>query len=652
MAKSVFQSQLEDEEAVRGLHVMDVHAQAMSEAPAFLGVETAGMAFDADAAIERLRTGATDLENPLPAEAIVMLQGYPSLLIRQGDYEEPKNPVWRSRLDPNRAQIKHIIANTGRVDLVGHRDFKWVGTCWRVSEDAFVTNRHVAEIFAAARGNGFAFMPGVTAYVDLAEEHMSQEEMELLIGSIVHIEAKGEDAIDMAVMRIDPSAAQSLSIAPIELSEQHDRAEFIGVVGYPARDFRNPEDAMSRIFGGIYNVKRLAPGRVMNPDHGRFVFTHNATTLGGNSGSVIFDVATGKAVGLHFAGSAREQNYAVKGRFIADRLRRAQVPFLAPLRPAAGAGSAAVDEAGGRREDFSDRDGYRADFLGDRDLRVALPLLGPLQQAKAAKTTAGETVLKYRHFSVVLRQDRKLAYFCAANIDGASLRRPRRPGGFRPDPRLAAAGQAGEDLYAGNDLDRGHLVRRLDPAWGSSEDAEQANRDSMYFPNIAPQHKDLNQKIWLELEDHILDLTDAEDARVSVFVGCLFGDEDPVHRKSGVKVPMGFWKIVASIGRTRSGRSRRPVLQAQAFVLFQEHLVKPSDLEILFGTGFGVHQVTVEHLERLCGLDFHVLREADTFGLSPDMREQALAEALRAEAPVTPRDMVFKPIASLEDVVI
>ena len=34
------------------------------------------------------------------------------------------------------------------------------------------------------------------------------------------------------------------------------------------------------------------------------------------------------------------------------------------------------------------------------------------------------------------------------------------------DPRVPAGGQAGPELYARNDLDRGHLVRRRDPVWG------------------------------------------------------------------------------------------------------------------------------------------------------------------------------------------
>ena len=39
--------------------------------------------------------------------------------------------------------------------------------------------------------------------------------------------------------------------------------------------------------------------------------THDSSTLGGNSGSALIDVATGRVVGLHFAGRYLEANYAV-----------------------------------------------------------------------------------------------------------------------------------------------------------------------------------------------------------------------------------------------------------------------------------------------------------------------------------------------------
>ena len=57
--------------------------------------------------------------------------------------------------------------------------------------------------------------------------------------------------------------------------------------------------------------------------------------------------------------------------------------------------------------------------------------------------------------------------------------------------------QTGEDVYRDNDLDRGHLVRRLDPAWGPKSAA--AVDDTFHFTNCAPQHHEFNagRTLWL-----------------------------------------------------------------------------------------------------------------------------------------------------------
>jgi endonuclease G len=39
---------------------------------------------------------------------------------------------------------------------------------------------------------------------------------------------------------------------------------------------------------------------------------HDATTLGGNSGSVVFDLESGKAIALHFGGIEGTRNEAVQ----------------------------------------------------------------------------------------------------------------------------------------------------------------------------------------------------------------------------------------------------------------------------------------------------------------------------------------------------
>ena len=72
------------------------------------------------------------------------------------------------------------------------------------------------------------------------------------------------------------------------------------------------------IFGGIYGVKRLHPGKVMGVRE-RYV-THDCSTLGGNSGSAVVAFETGFVVGLHFGGNFRSRNFAVKASTLRERM--------------------------------------------------------------------------------------------------------------------------------------------------------------------------------------------------------------------------------------------------------------------------------------------------------------------------------------------
>jgi hypothetical protein len=106
----------------------------------------------------------------------------------------------------------------------------------------------------------------------------------------------------------------------------------IVVIGYPAYDSRNDAKEMIRIFDNIFNVKRLQPGMLTGLSAaagGVQIAGHDCSTLGGNSGSVVFDFAKGEAVGLHFGGRYLEGNSAVPlWRLVEDDLlKRAKVNF-------------------------------------------------------------------------------------------------------------------------------------------------------------------------------------------------------------------------------------------------------------------------------------------------------------------------------------
>jgi endonuclease G, mitochondrial len=251
--------------------------------------------------------------------------------------------------------------------------------------------------------------------------------------------------------------------------------------------------------------------------------------------------------------------------------------------------------------DYGTRRGYDPGFL---DISLPLPTL-----------TAGADLvsppLPYHHFTVVMQRKRKLALFAAVNIDGGKAdHRPRDRDVWMFDPRIPASEQAGEEVYRDNDLDRGHLVRRLDPAWGPQ--AEAAVDDTFHFTNCTPQHHEFNagRTLWLGLEDYVLHNALTADLKVSVLSGPVLDDGDPGYR--GVALPLQYWKIVAMV-RTDGKPSVTAYLLSQRSLL-DEFLTEraPGTLPESFSYGaYRTFQVPVRRIAALTGLDLAAYIAAD-----------------------------------------
>ena len=64
----------------------------------------------------------------------------------------------------------------------------------------------------------------------------------------------------------------------------------------------------------------MQPGQIMAKGNDGIV-NHDATTLGGNSGSVVLDLTTGQAIALHFGGIEGARNSAVAAPVVAKLLQ-------------------------------------------------------------------------------------------------------------------------------------------------------------------------------------------------------------------------------------------------------------------------------------------------------------------------------------------
>ncbi|MGH3753724.1 MAG: DNA/RNA non-specific endonuclease [Pseudonocardiaceae bacterium] len=261
-----------------------------------------------------------------------------------------------------------------------------------------------------------------------------------------------------------------------------------------------------------------------------------------------------------------------------------------------------AEEAARPRSYYEGRTGYDPDFL---EVPVPLPALTDEQRRNAAKnadagTEGDPTVLPYTHFSVVMNRRRQLAYYTVVNIDGAqSADLPRGRDRWYFDSRIAESEQIGEALYRRNALDRGHLVRRLDPVWGP--DRERANDDSFHFTNCSPQHERFNQgqDTWQGLENYILENADVQERKVTVFTGPVMDEQDPIYK--GVRLPLAFWKILAYCKPEKT-------LAAAAYILEQGELIQDM---LRFEAAFnaGTYRVELAHLKDRTGLNFDYLKK-------------------------------------------
>jgi S1-C subfamily serine protease len=122
---------------------------------------------------------------------------------------------------------------------------------------------------------------------------------------------------DLALVRvstkaIDPAGADlppAVKLAGPETAP----GEHLYAIGYPFTDNENvtPPEVIRAIYEDIFKVKRLQPGQFNSMFDEYGVFSHDCSTLGGNSGSGIVDLASNRIIGVHYKGKYRQANYAV-----------------------------------------------------------------------------------------------------------------------------------------------------------------------------------------------------------------------------------------------------------------------------------------------------------------------------------------------------
>lgn len=277
--------------------------------------------------------------------------------------------------------------------------------------------------------------------------------------------------------------------------------------------------------------------------------------------------------------------------------------------------------------DYDSREGYDPAFLHDSDeALVPVPSVAEERLGEILKGEDGKPlVLKYHHFELMMNKPRRLQMWSAVNVDYNPERKSQRSreefGSDRwiPDPRIPAAVQIFDaDFYkpAGN-IDRGHMVRREDNAWGDTElETEFANSDTFHWTNCTPQHEAFNQStpgaynqayrqmegLWGALENHVQQSRKDGDTKACLLAGPILATEDPSadFGRGPIQYPIEFWKIVC----VAEGAGSAKRLKAFGFILSQKTVVDRFGIE-RFGPGrFKRYQVPLTEIASRAGVVF------------------------------------------------
>lgn len=272
-------------------------------------------------------------------EVIVRTDGSrPSFMVRNGAVDKSTSPVgaWGDQLDASAASglLTDALTCVGRIDLPDSTQ-GFEGTGFLIHENLIVTNRHVLQAIARPNAQGgFNFKPGVA--IDFGHEFRARDSVSpRRLKQLVFCPAKvindpiDHTKLDLVLIELEPVAQASdrpRSVLAFDVAPDWAiPSQFVYIIGYPGNPgLGEPLSLLEQLFQSTFGCKRLAPGEIETAHAAVFNWTlaHDASTLGGNSGSVLLVPGReGAAAGLHYGGrraDPRENWGHVLGRVLEE----------------------------------------------------------------------------------------------------------------------------------------------------------------------------------------------------------------------------------------------------------------------------------------------------------------------------------------------
>jgi serine protease len=295
-------------------------------------------------------------------EALIIPDGSrPSFLLRGGQIakDHPFLGIWKGDFEGFATDIAKLAACVGRIEPPNGGPALYSGTGTLVDRDKglVLTNYHVVlhardtfKVRFEVAGQVWKVLDDWL--IDFDGETGSTRRNRWRIKEVrlpqgVGVAFKGIDAAVLRIEQFDP-AESVLPNQSIVLSGDADYATGAAVSSLITIGFPGPPDTSSALNGKVdwswvigtlfnnrFGLKRVAPGLLRGGvgqsgiANGAHVLTHDATTFGGASGSLIhaWKDADNPAFALHFAGDTLTDNYAIGFNPVNSALHEAGLQF-------------------------------------------------------------------------------------------------------------------------------------------------------------------------------------------------------------------------------------------------------------------------------------------------------------------------------------
>ncbi len=244
---------------------------------------------------------------------------------------------WKDDIDAFFGRHAATVKSVGIIEVKGlprprgvshcpppYPEYSPVGTGFVAGDGLLVTNRHVLTEFAKQEPAGkWRINDGLSVRVAFARAHAmcKANPVNLSVADVAGV----HPSLDLAVLRTGGEAATPPPLAVAGAPAK--TREAIAVIGYPSCDGRVRRSDEITVFGGaggeppVFHVERFQPGEVMAIDTPTRHFRHDASTLGGNSGSPVVRLSDGTVLGVHSSGFPYQYNVAIGAEALAAFLK-------------------------------------------------------------------------------------------------------------------------------------------------------------------------------------------------------------------------------------------------------------------------------------------------------------------------------------------